>query len=270
MTALQKNLLANALFSLGSGLILCFTANPLAHIFGLANHEEFLFIGGALLLFSSLVFLAFYNQNKIVVVSIIIQDLLWVFGSIWILVSKPFGIASGGQQIIAVVATIVLFFAVAQSQALAQSAPKLKTMKVQRIINAPKIEVWAVVSDVANYHLVAPNLDDVKILSGEGEGMLRSCSHGDESWTETCTLWQEGEQYEFEVNTMAADYPYPFQYLKGSWKLIELGPQQTLLIMTFEFTMKKKVQNLMLPFLKPKFRKLSEELLSNWQREIEH
>jgi len=161
-----------------------------------------------------------------------------------------------------------------QAKALAQTDNTqkrgLKQLSFQRTINATKEHVWKVVSDVSNYQKVAPNIDEVKVISGQGEGMVRSCSHGKDNWTETCSLWEEEKEYAFEVNTAAPDYPYPFKSLKGSWIVEEIDSSQTKVIMLFEFEYKWKFQNWLLhPLLKGKFGKTAEKLLDNWQNQIE-
>jgi ribosome-associated toxin RatA of RatAB toxin-antitoxin module len=163
---------------------------------------------------------------------------------------------------------------IGQTNALAQtdnkSNGKIKQLSFERTIKATKENVWKVISDVANYHEVAPNIDDVKILSGDGEGMIRVCTHGNDSWTETCTLWKENEEYSYEVNTSAPDYPYPFKYLKGNLNIQEIDSMNVKVIMTFEFEYKREFQNWLLhPILKGKFSKTAEELLDNWQMLIE-
>ncbi len=34
-------------------------------------------------------------------------------------------------------------------------------------------------------------------------------------WSETCTLWAEGERFEFDVHTDG--YPYPLAAMRGAW-----------------------------------------------------
>ena len=179
-----------------------------------------------------------------------------------------------GNVIIAAIALVVLLMAINQAKALAQVDSFLikgiKRMSFERTVKATIASVWKVISDVANYHEVAPNVDDVKIISGEGKGMVRSCSHGKDSWTETCSLWEEEKEYAFEVKTDAPDYPYPFKYLKGNWKVEAIDNSQTRVIMLFEFEYKRKFQNWLLhPILKGKFGKTAEKLLDNWQNQIE-
>ncbi|PHR42612.1 MAG: hypothetical protein COA32_17245 [Fluviicola sp.] len=134
-------------------------------------------------------------------------------------------------------------------------------MSFRRKVKANKPDVWKVISDVENYHEVAGNIDEVKIVSGEKEGMVRACSHGKDSWTEKCSLWEEEKEYSFEVDTSAPDYPYPFKVLRGNWQVKELADNKTEIIMNFEFEYTKSIHNLLLhPLMKHKFIKICKDL----------
>ncbi|WP_103070374.1 type II toxin-antitoxin system RatA family toxin [Aquimarina sediminis] len=139
----------------------------------------------------------------------------------------------------------------------------------ERIIHAPKDQVWKVISDVGNYHEVtAPNIDHVEIIEGKGLGMKRICKAPDgSSWEETCTIWNPDNEFEFVVNTQKEDYPYPLKSLSGFWKVETVSPMQTRLYMDFTYEFKN-------PFLSGYFlsigmkqaEKDTEFLLDNWQR----
>ncbi|MBA3986895.1 MAG: SRPBCC family protein [Flavobacteriales bacterium] len=240
-------------------------------MFETTNTTVFWVIGIVLLFFASTIIYEIIKQQPIAVLWIIIQDFLWVIGSIALIAVNPFEISKAGNSTIAIIAFIVLFMGINQSKALAQvdsaGNKKDKHFKFERIIKADKQSVWKVISDVANYDKVAPNIDAVKIISGEGRGMVRSCSHGKDSWSETCSMWIEEKAYSFEVNTSAPDYPYPFRFLKGTWEVQEIDSSTTKIIMLFDFQYKRKYQNWLLhPLLKGKFSKTAEELLDNWQK----
>jgi ribosome-associated toxin RatA of RatAB toxin-antitoxin module len=146
-----------------------------------------------------------------------------------------------------------------------------KSFKFKRKVKGTKQKVWEVISDVANYHEVAPNIDDSKVISGEKKGMVRTCSHGKDSWSETCTLWEEERQYSFVVDTHAPDYPYPLKTLKGTWIVDEISNNENEITMIFEFEYKKPIQNILVhPLMKYKFTKVCKELLDNWQKMIEN
>jgi ribosome-associated toxin RatA of RatAB toxin-antitoxin module len=273
MNQLQKSLLTNAIFSGLSGIVLVVFNKLIARLFDTANTVVFWIIGLALIFFAATIIYEMKRQKPIGVLLIIIQDFVWVIGSIVLLIFQPFEISITGNVIIALVAFVVLFMGINQAKALGQidnkSTGTIKQLRFERKTKAAKAKVWEVISDVANYHEVAPNIDDVEIVSGQEEGMIRSCSHGKDSWTETCSLWREEKEYAFEVNTDAADYPYPFTYLKGNWKIEEINSSHTKIIMLFEFEYRKKFQNWLLhPILKIKFSKTAKALLDNWQKKI--
>ncbi|WP_282143035.1 type II toxin-antitoxin system RatA family toxin [Cellulophaga baltica] len=274
MNQLQKSLRLNALFSGLSGILLVVKNKQIAHLFDSANTAVFWITGTALILFSFLISYEIKRQNPLGVLAIIIQDFLWILASSILLIFQPFEISRTGNSMIAVVALIVLLMAINQAKALAQtdynSKKGRKQLSFERTFKASKQNVWKVISDVANYHVVAPNIDAVNVISGEGEGMVRSCSHGKDRWTETCSKWAEEAEYAFEVHTTVPDYPYPFKNLKGNWKMEEIDETQTKVIMVFEFEYKKKFQNwLFHPILRRKFSKTGEQLLANWQQQIE-
>jgi len=274
MNRLQKSLRINAIFSSVSGIVLIAFNQPIAKLFDTKNNAVFWIVGIVLLLFASTIFYEVIKQRPLAVLWIITQDFLWVVGSIFMVAINPFEISKTGNLTIGVIALIVLFMGINQSKALAQvdsSAVKgKKHFRFERIVKASKPAVWKVIADVANYDKVAPNIDDVKIISGEGQGMVRSCSHGKDSWTETCSMWQEEKTYSFEVNTAAPNYPYPFKFLKGTWEVQEIDSTTTKIVMLFDFEYKHGFQNILVhPLLKGKFTKTAHELLDNWQKMLE-
>ena len=275
MKILKWVLRANGIFSLLSGSAALLFAKDLAPIFGVPGFEQvFRGLGFALVGFAiSVLWLSWKPLIKWVLV-IILMDFLWVMGSVLIVAVDLFHFSSIGQQAIATIGVAVLIFAVGQSygmQGFDQPNEKgLKRLLFSRTVHANKETTWKTISDVGNYHRFAPNIDRVHVVSGEGEGMIRACSHKSNSWTEVATLWEEGSQYSFTVDTDAPDYPFPLSYLKGTWKVEEVKKNQTQIMMVFEFRYKRAYQNLVLhPFLKGKFEKICKELLDNWQREIE-
>ena len=274
MNTLQKTLLTNAIFSGVSGITLIIFHMGIAKHFGIENGQIFWIIGIGLLLFAASIVYEIRRQKATGVLAIIFQDFLWVIGSVLLLVLQPFDLSKVGNITILVVALMVLFLGIGQAKALAQADSTgksgIKQLSFERIMHGSKSEVWKLVSDVANYDKVAPGLDDVTIISGEGLGMVRRCSHGNDQWTETCSVWNEEQEYAFEVNTSAPDYPHPFKYLKGHWLVETIDEDHTRVTMTFEFEYLKKRQNWMLhPFLKGRFSKDAEALLDNWEAELE-
>lgn len=271
---MKKALALNAVFSGTSVLGLMVWHADAAAFFGISATRPFLLIGIALLCFSLSILFTIWRQNALAILWIIVQDLLWVMGSIVLLALNPFDVSTGGNYLIGGVALVVLVMALLQARELANldttNGPGKKQFRFSRTVRASKAASWLVVSDVASYHQVAPNIDRVKILSGLGKGMVRRCSHHNDSWIETCILWQEEERYSFEVDTHAPDYPYPFTFLQGTWEVKAVDSTHTIILMTFDFAYRNQLQAVFLhPFLRRKFRKVAETLLDNWQQLLE-
>ena len=116
MNILQKALTGNAVFSTLSALILLIFSTTMTDLFGLKEQFPFLIIGVVLLLFAGTIVFEIKQQRKKPVYWIIIQDILWVLGSVVLLFLQPFGISTAGNILIAIVAFVVLVFAILQYQ----------------------------------------------------------------------------------------------------------------------------------------------------------
>ncbi|MGB7392863.1 MAG: hypothetical protein WA913_00580 [Pricia sp.] len=120
MNPLQKALRSNALFSGLSGILAIVFHQPIAQWYGTENTTVFWIIGIALLYFAATITYEIFKQRPLAVWWIIIQDSLWVIGSIILLALEPFEISNLGKGLIAFVALIVLYMAIRQARALAQ------------------------------------------------------------------------------------------------------------------------------------------------------
>lgn len=270
MNTLKLALIGNAVMSLVTGLILSLFSQQVAAIFATTQYLAFLLIGLALLYFCATIFLEVYKQRPLPILWIIIQDILWVAASAYIILFRALPISETGYGIITLIALLVLLFSVFQSLGLAKLDNKkgtnFKQLDFSRKVPISTTIAWSLISDLEGYAAVASNIDQVKIISGSGEGMQRACSHGEESWTETCTLWEEEKAYSFTVDTAAPNYPYPFRSLKGTWAIHTVNDQQTEIVMTFSFEFNRWIQNVLIyPFMKSKFKKICEEILDRWE-----
>ncbi len=274
MNKLQTALKVNALFSGISGIVLIILNLQIAKIFGTENNTIFWIIGLALVFFAITISIEIVKQRSLAILWIVIQDFIWVIGSIFLLVSNILPITPTGLIIIGIVALIVLFMGFNQAKELAKidnnPEKKGKQWRFERIVKADKKSTWKLISDVGNYALFAPNIDEVKIISGDRLGMVRTCSQGKDSWAETCTLWTDEKEYAYDVHTTEPDYPYPFKFLNGFWAVEEIDKTTTKIVLRFAFQYNKKIQNIFLhPLFRKKFFKVAEALLDNWKRELE-
>lgn len=141
------------------------------------------------------------------------------------------------------------------------------TMKFTRHIDVPSTIAWEIISDLEKYADYAPNLSHVKIISGDGVGLVRRCAdtQGGE-WNEECVIWDEGRVYSIQVDT--SDYPYPFTAMQGTWG-VEPAGTGTQVTMQFEFQPEKDppiigwlMVNVM---MRPAFTKIGNKLMDNWE-----
>jgi len=113
---LKQALLANAIFSSCSAIVMIFFSKSIAELMSISQSYIFLVVGIGLLLFAMLVYSnAKRNEiNRKQVQSIIVQDWIWVIASIVILGFQLFNISYTGYIIIGLVALIVADFALMQ------------------------------------------------------------------------------------------------------------------------------------------------------------
>jgi len=146
----------------------------------------------------------------------------------------------------------------------------MKSITIKRTVNAPLEAVWTVVSDLAGYARYAPNLNTSKVVSGDGVGMVRECSSKEGRWQEHCTHWQEQSSYQFQVQTQAKDYPFPFKLLHGKWIVESHTANQTVICMVFHVEFKNQIVGwLLFPIMRVKFMQVCKKLLDNWQQAIQ-
>ncbi len=143
-----------------------------------------------------------------------------------------------------------------------------ETFTYSKIVSSSSETSWEVISDVANYHRYATGLDEVFVVSGKEEGMIRSCSDERGVWRETCTLWEEGRSYSFEVDTKSG-FPYPFTYMKGTWSVHVIDDHFSEITVRFDYEMSYKWMSwIFSDATNEAFQTGTRELLNNWEKEI--
>ena len=109
---IKTALLGNAIFSTISGLLLLFFSNSINTWMGISLSWILPLIGLGLLGFAASLFLLSRKQTitRNAVIAVIIQDALWVLGSIIIVALGAFNLSEIGYEMIIVVAIIVAGF----------------------------------------------------------------------------------------------------------------------------------------------------------------
>ncbi|WP_425075968.1 hypothetical protein [Psychroserpens sp. S379A] len=114
MNKLQNALKFNALFSSTSGILMILLNQQIAKLFGTNNNSVFWIVGLALIFFAITIWHEVKKQRKIVVIWIIIQDFIWVLGSIVLIIFNPFQLTEVGNLIIGIIALVVLYMGINQ------------------------------------------------------------------------------------------------------------------------------------------------------------
>jgi hypothetical protein len=111
---LRRALLANASFSMISGLVLVFAQRWVARLLGLPEATNLITLGIGLLVFAAI--LVLFARKKPLKRSdawiAVILDLSWVVGSYPLLFVVPFSVS--GKWVVAIVAEVVMIFALVQ------------------------------------------------------------------------------------------------------------------------------------------------------------
>ncbi len=118
MNRLQKALIANVIFSGISGITLMLLNKQIADLFGITNNTVFRVIGLVLLYFALTIGYEVAKQRRLAILWIIIQDFLWVAGSLILVLFNPFQITQTGNIIIGSIAVLVLVIGIHQARAL--------------------------------------------------------------------------------------------------------------------------------------------------------
>lgn len=236
---LRAALRANAVFSLGSGLVLAVGGAFVARPWGLGPAVLPPAVGVAVAVFGVLVaWLAVQpvgglRRGAILVVA---ADAVWVLGSVALFALYP--LSGPVVVVVAAVAVVVAGLAVwqvAEWAAVRTGDPlaDVDVVQASRILPAPPAQVWPLLTDHDLYGRLAPNLSRVEVISDADEPLRRRCTNTTgRSWEETCTLWQDGRRYAVEVDT--ADYPYPLILMRGLWQ-VDPHPAGSRVTMRFAF-----------------------------------
>jgi len=114
-TLLRRSLLVNGVFSISTGLIAFLFADAISEFMSI-EALVLRFVGVAVLVFGLAVY--WFSRHETIergfALFTTVADLVWVVGSVVLLVGFPDLVSSGGSVLIAVVALFVLGFAVGQ------------------------------------------------------------------------------------------------------------------------------------------------------------
>jgi hypothetical protein len=111
---LKKALTGNAVFSVVSGVAILFANRWLVKFLGLPDKASLVIVGVSLIVYAAILWVN-AHRAKIKITDAwvaVIMDAVWVVGSYTLILAVPFSV--GGKWVVALVAEVVLAFAIAQ------------------------------------------------------------------------------------------------------------------------------------------------------------
>ncbi len=286
-TSLRNAFRLNGEFSGMTGLIATVAAGPVADLLGIDQVWLIRGLGISLLGFSALLFFLAGQRNsevRVMAAPISLADLGWVAGTVAIVALG--WLSTVGAIVMGVVALVVLGFAIAQLRARAAMVtagaetirttdasevpnefPPVELVAMTKRLSASVEELWPIMTDHELYAKLALNLGGAKGLTPNGPGLRRTCADSaGRTWSETCTLWDEGRR--FDVNIDIDDYPYPLQLMQGSWAVEQRGPEAAAVSMKFAFQPKPGLRGrIFVPTMHVLFKPILARIARGWQRE---
>lgn len=144
-------------------------------------------------------------------------------------------------------------------------------LTMHRSFDAPRADVWDVITDPDVYEAVAPNLVAVDIIEGTGEGMVRKCTDTNgNSWTERCHTWEPERRFAMAVDTETSEFHKRlFSRFEGEWRL---STDDGGVVATIQFDYDTKYGpfgRVLDRYFQYKGPSLIEEIFDGWQAELD-
>lgn len=229
---LRTALLANAAFSILSGVTLAAFALPTAKLVGNEISSALILgIGIALVPFGAIAAWVATRRHPPthLALAISVGDLSWVVASLVVVVVAQDRLTSTGLGLIVGIALAVLAFAIGQLRGIARvyrsCAGDPRGIRVCIEVRTPgdAQTIWQNVADMGNISRFAPMLATSAMRDGASAraGAVRECSdHACRRWAERC-LRLDGARRELEVEFLADEpgFPFPFATLRGGWRV---------------------------------------------------
>jgi hypothetical protein len=231
-TSLRNRLRVNTAFSLATGAVGLVLGHPVADLLDIEEVSFVRLLGAGLLAFAiGVLAVSGTTTNTLTTWSLEVSlaDFGWVVGTA-VAIGLGWFSAAGAVAMAAIAAVVFglgsaqlaarrrLIAAMDATPAALDEFPPVETHTFRRSISATPAQLWPIISDHALYARLALNLQAAENLTPNGPGFERSCTDSaGRTWSETCTLWDDGRRFDVDVKT--DDYPYPLQTMQGSWRV---------------------------------------------------
>lgn len=246
--SLRNTLRLNALLSGATGLLALAAGSWLANTMGTGHVGIVRLVGVCLVLFAAALAVSAASSASTMhrwALGFSVADLAWTAAS---LLTIAFGwFSAGGNVAVAVTSAAVCALGVRQlvlwrrlrrdgrvGFGVIDEQPPVEVFHFEMVVPVAAATAWDVITDHQLYGRLAPNLSSAHVDGDTGEGTVRTCANRiGRQWSETCTLWEEGERFEFDVHT--DDYPYPLAVMRGAWWVRANSQDTSLIGMDFRY-----------------------------------
>lgn len=227
-TWLRTALLGNALFSSSSGLLLAIRPELVEAWLGVNAALVLQIIRVGLVLFAADL-LHQATRRRIATWRALYAsaaDMLWVVGTVLLLIVAPSLFSGVGIQLVLGVAAIVLLFGVWQFWAIGKVHQRTSDGSYRLCVlvdsTVPADAMWEVIGDLGQISRHASSLKRSIIEDGKNSevGAVRTCEdRNGRCWSEQCTDFRPGRGFTVRFMTEADDFPYPATMMRGGWEV---------------------------------------------------
>jgi Polyketide cyclase / dehydrase and lipid transport len=182
-------------------------------------------------------------------------DFLWVMGSFILLGLFPNTLSYSGNQLVILIAVIVLIFGIWQVWAIDKAHKVQATGEYRHCIlvetNAPADSMWRVVSRLGEIKDYMPSLKRSFILDGRTPGIdvVRVCQdRAGKRWSEQCTEFS-ARSFTVRFLAEAPDFPFPAKAMRGGWEVIPTEHGSQVMVWWELFPKRRLLAPLILPLL---------------------
>lgn len=275
----RNTLRLNACTSAGGGLALVVVAGPLNNLMGTGSPNWVRMVGAGLVMFALNVgILSGTSIRRLARFTALVStgDGIWVLASFATMAAGWY--SSAGRAIVSAVALMVGGFGVRQlvlvrqlrqdvdrvPAAVLDEIPPTEVCHVEAAIDTTPAIAWSVITDHELYGRLAPNLSRAAPTAANGPGLTRTCANrGGDEWNETCTVWDEGRQFDIAVDT--SNYPYPLSEMRGSWSTGATTP--AIASMDFRYRPRPGIQGrLFAAAMQAAFPMVLDHIIRGWRR----
>lgn len=228
---LRSALLANALFSTVSGVLMLASPARIGAVLGVDAPVVLQLTGLGLLVFAADLFHQSTRSRMATWRTLYASagDFLWVAATLGGLLLFPDVLSYTGLRLVTVVAGIVLIFGVWQLWAIdrAHRLPSgLHRHCVQVRVPVAADAMWSVVGRIGDIGRYMPSLQVSEILEGKapGVGAVRRCvDQRGKAWSEECVAFDAGRSFVVRFLADAPGFPFPAHTMTGGWEVTPAG-----------------------------------------------